>query len=111
MSDYATQLLLQRGRDAGGIALEIVELYEEHNADELEKECEYSQALEDDIEALSTKLENLKDDHNDDIKEMRAEKKKFLIEVHKLLDVLEISDHSVRKAALEQFYTDHPLPK
>lgn len=54
--DYARNLLLQRGRDAGGIASELVDLIEEEDRDQVLEQVEAEEDFDSDQDELQAKV-------------------------------------------------------
>lgn len=88
MSDYGTLLLLQRGREAGGISLELVELYEEAISEAIERTAQAEQSFEEDLHLML----------------------KFKADVHKLLKILSSNLSGEDEALVSNFLEEYPPP-
>lgn len=91
--DYGQQLIIERGRAAGGIALELVEMLEEASHDLGHAECE-----------AQDRLENKIDDLEDKVSEWSSSYEEVDEHGNALLDLLDESKVSEEiKEAMEKF--------
>lgn len=110
--DYATQLLLQRGRDAGGIALEIVELYENAVSEELDEKDAEIRSLEVEVERLESRIDAFTEDRDHDIKDaiqdIRAIAHRLADGLHQSLRSNDLPTVNRLKALVEEFRKAYP---